>query len=254
MFTPFIPSGNNGSGGTTVVESLTIVPIANSFVAGDIGKPVAIDNATQTLSILDDTSSSVTLLGVLCASTASNATIGTTGDVINIPDSLVASVSGGAPTAGRYYYWDLSAGQYVAAVPGDVLEATEILIWVADNGNGTHKVELLGMRPYDPSVNSTVTTQVDNYTFALTDRGSLVELNAATAKTFTVPPNSSVAFAIGDTITVAQEGVGQLTIAAGAGVTLKSEGTRVKTAAQYAMATLVKVATDTWRLEGNLVA
>lgn len=101
---------------------------------------------------------------------------------------------------------------------------------------------------------SSVSTKTGNHTFALADRGSLVEYNSGSAGTFTVPPNSSVAFVIGDTITVAQEGAGQLTIAAGAGVTLKSAGTRVKTSAQYAMATLVKVATDVWRLEGNLVA
>ena len=45
-----------------------------------------------------------------------------------------------------------------------------------------------------------------------------------------------------------------VTVAAGAGVTVSSQGTKLKLNGQYATATAVKVATDSWVLIGNLAA
>ena len=92
------------------------------------------------------------------------------------------------------------------------------------------------------------------YTAVLGDDGDLVTLDNASAITFTVPPNSSVAFGIGTQINIMQLGAGQVTIAAGAGVTLRSAGSKLKTNAQYAVATCCKIATDTWVVVGNLSA
>lgn len=92
------------------------------------------------------------------------------------------------------------------------------------------------------------------YTAVLGDDGDLVTLDNASAITFTVPPNSSVAFGIGTQINIMQLGAGQVTIAAGAGVTLQSAGSKLKTSAQYAVATCCKIATDTWVVVGNLSA
>ena len=51
-----------------------------------------------------------------------------------------------------------------------------------------------------------------------------------------------------------QLGAGTVTITAGAGVTLNSAGSKLKTDAQYAVATCVKIDTDTWVAVGNLKA
>ena len=93
-----------------------------------------------------------------------------------------------------------------------------------------------------------------SYTTVLGDDGKLVTMDNASAITFTIPPNSSVAFGIGTQINIMQLGAGQVTITAGAGVTLRSAGTKVKTSAQYAVATVVKIASDTWVAVGNLSA
>lgn len=93
-----------------------------------------------------------------------------------------------------------------------------------------------------------------NYTLVLGDAGSLVEMNSASALTFTVPPNSSVAFPTGTRIAVRQKGAGQVTITPGSGVTLNSFAGHLKTAGQYAVAFIVKVATDTWIVDGTLDA
>ena len=91
-------------------------------------------------------------------------------------------------------------------------------------------------------------------TAVLTDDGKLVTMSNASANTFTVPPNSSVAFGIGTQINIAQLGAGQTTLVAGAGVTINSAGTKLKLKEQYAVATVVKTGTDEWFAVGNLSA
>lgn len=93
------------------------------------------------------------------------------------------------------------------------------------------------------------------YTFVLGDAGKLVEGNNAAAQTYTVPPNSSVAFPVDTTvINIGQYGAGQITIAAGLGVTIRSSASRLKIAGQYSVASLVKIGTDEWWLFGDIAA
>lgn len=92
------------------------------------------------------------------------------------------------------------------------------------------------------------------YTTVLTDDGKLVTCDNAAAIALTIPPNSSIAYGIGTQINIMQLGAGQVTITAGAGVTLRSAGSKLKTNAQYAVATCCKIATDTWVVVGNLSA
>lgn len=92
-----------------------------------------------------------------------------------------------------------------------------------------------------------------SYTAVLADDGKLVTCDNGSAITFTIPTNASVAFGIGTQINVMQLGAGQVTIA-GAGVTFRSSGSKLKTNGQYAVATCCKIATDTWVVVGNLAA
>ena len=92
------------------------------------------------------------------------------------------------------------------------------------------------------------------YTLVLADAHKLVTLSNASAITATVPPNSSVAFEIGDQVNLLQLGAGQVTVAAGSGVTLRSQGSKLKLNGQYSTATLVKIASDEWVLLGNTAA
>jgi hypothetical protein len=92
------------------------------------------------------------------------------------------------------------------------------------------------------------------YTTVLADDGKLVTCDNGSAIALTIPPNSSVAYGIGTQINIMQLGAGQVTITAGAGVTLRSAGSKLKTSAQYAVATCAKIASDTWVVVGNLSA
>ena len=71
----------------------------------------------------------------------------------------------------------------------------------------------------------------------------------AAAVTATVPPNASVAFNTGTVITMRQAGAGQVTLAAGAGVTLNGD---LKTAAQHASIQIIKVGADVWDVTGGV--
>lgn len=90
------------------------------------------------------------------------------------------------------------------------------------------------------------------YTLVLGDGGKLVTLSNAGAVTLTVPTNASVAFPVGTSVLLAQLGAGQVTVAGAGGVTVNSRGAALKIAGQYGAATLVKTATDTWFLTGDI--
>ncbi len=90
------------------------------------------------------------------------------------------------------------------------------------------------------------------YTFVLADAGKMVTSSNGSAQTFTVPPNSSVAFDIGTQIMVQNIGSANCTLAQGSGVTINSKDSNKEIDGQYAAATLIKTATDTWSLIGAL--
>ena len=92
------------------------------------------------------------------------------------------------------------------------------------------------------------------YDVVLSDDGKLLTCDNAASIALTIVPNSSVAFGIGTQINIMQLGAGTVTITAGAGVTLRSAGSKLKTDAQYAVATCLKIASDTWVVVGNLKA
>lgn len=96
------------------------------------------------------------------------------------------------------------------------------------------------------------------YTFALSDAGKSIEMNASGATTFTIPLNSAVAFPVGTVITVWTAGTGQCTINGTAGVTINAtpQGTAntAKLRTQWSSATLIKRFTDQWIVIGDLIA
>ena len=90
------------------------------------------------------------------------------------------------------------------------------------------------------------------YTFVLADAGKFVSSSNGSAQTFTVPPNSSVAYATGTQIIVQNIGSANCTLAEGSGVTINSKDDSKEIDGQYAAATLIKTATDAWSLIGAL--
>lgn len=89
----------------------------------------------------------------------------------------------------------------------------------------------------------TVNTQTGTtYTFVAADAGGLVTASNASAQTYTVPPNSSVAYATGTWVEVLNIGTAAVTLSPGSGVTVAG-GLVVPPGAR---ARLVKTGTNAW--------
>jgi hypothetical protein len=90
-------------------------------------------------------------------------------------------------------------------------------------------------------------------TAALTDRGSLVEINlASTANTLTIPTNASVAFDIGTVIGLRQMNTGISSFATAGTPTLRTPTGTLSCRSQYSMIFAQKRATDEWVIYGDL--
>jgi hypothetical protein len=108
----------------------------------------------------------------------------------------------------------------------------------------------------DPKIAQTINAQTGTtYTFVLADQGKYVTASNASAQTYTIPLNSSVAFPTGTSIDLIQIGAGQVTVSGTGGVTVYSTGGTAaspKARVQYSAMTLKKVATDTWHVIGDI--
>lgn len=90
------------------------------------------------------------------------------------------------------------------------------------------------------------------YTPVLSDANGFKRSLSASAATVTVAQDSTTFFPLGTVLTYEQEGAGQVTFVAGTNVTLVSAGSKVATAAQNAVVSLIKKSANTWTLFGNL--
>ena len=166
-----------------------------------------------------------------------------------------AGIASDAVTTAKILDANVTAGKLAtdSVTTAKILDSNVTTAKIADNAITQAKLadRVVGSAEYD---NMTLNAQTGTtYTLVLTDAHKLVTLSNASAITLTVPTNSSVAFEIGDQVNLLQLGAGQVTVS-GSGVTFRSESSKLKLKGQYAMATLVKIDTDTWVLVGNTAA
>ncbi len=172
-------------------------------------------------------------------------------------DDLIFFRNGSSPLASQGFTGSTSG---TTTIQASAVAGTNTLTLPATNND-----TLVGKATTDILTNKTLTAPVVNlslnaqtgttYTFVLADNGKLVTASNASAQTYTIPPNSSVAYATGAQINVIAIGAGQVSFAAGAGVTIASTGTTSaapKLRTQYSSATLIKVATDSWYVVGDI--
>jgi len=96
-----------------------------------------------------------------------------------------------------------------------------------------------------------------NATLALTDAGKHYYSTSAGDFTLTIPTNANVAFDTGTAISIVVQSVGNILVNAASGVTLYMAGNSTagnRVVSTYGMATLMKVASDTWFINGTGVA
>ena len=94
-------------------------------------------------------------------------------------------------------------------------------------------------------------------TIATTDAGKHYYSVLSTGNVLTIANNASQGFQVGAAITVVNQGTGNITIAQGSGVTLYLAGNATsgnRSVATFGMATIMKVDTDTWFINGTGVS
>ena len=153
----------------------------------------------------------------------------------------------------------VSAGMISYLTGTNSLETYNGSAWVA---NGVGDVTLTGTQTLtnktltDPVITESVNAQTGTtYTPVLTDNKQMVTLNNASAITVTIPPNSSVAYAVGSKIDFIAKGAGQVSFAQGSGVTIRSNGavaTAPKLRVQYSAATAWYEGSDVWYIVGDI--
>jgi len=95
-----------------------------------------------------------------------------------------------------------------------------------------------------PGIN---TISTSSYTLNNDDNGTVVVFTSSSAITLTIPAGLTQRF----TCSVVQYGTGQVTVTAGAGVTLRLRGSTNKTGGQYAIASLLSVVANEYILAGD---
>lgn len=170
-----------------------------------------------------------------------------------------STIKGRAAAAGTGAVTDLTATQVRTVIDTNTTPSTQVIgdsaaVGTADTlARGDHKHALPTAGDIYALAETINAQSGTTYTHVLTDSGKLVTLSNASAITFTVDTNANVATPVGTRIDLAQIGAGQVTVAAAGGVTVNATP-GLKFRAQYSAATLVKTATNTWLLLGDLSA
>ena len=164
----------------------------------------------------------------------------------------------GSPTVGDRYLFAI--GTYAGVIEwngsfwGYVLENTAATVGTlvtAVKNNTTYRWDGSTWATYTQQkvIDLSLSRKTDSYTLVIADNGQVVEMNKATANTLTVPQNI---FTAGQQVLVTQYGAGQTTIAAGSGVTLRSDGGKLKINSQYSSATILFISATEAYVFGNL--
>jgi hypothetical protein len=146
--------------------------------------------------------------------------------------------------------------RFVTAVTGSTVDKMLALsaggghwLYTSDTERDLQRSEILAaaLRPSQVDIAGTT------HTFALTNEGAIVASQSGSATTFTIPLNSSVAFATNTIIGVEQHGAGALSITATAGVTLNgTDGATETITAQWGAAAIRKTDTNAWVIIGAI--
>ena len=175
------------------------------------------------------------------APTGNAVSISSVGDDTNISIDVVPKGTGSLQISGV----DVLPVSGLSTIGANSFDQTVDRIMMYDDSASAHKAVLL------QDLGITIVSEASAQTFALGDANTMQKSTSASAVTWTIPTNASVAFEIGTAIQVYQEGAGQVTIAADGGVTLRSPN-GAKTNQQYGVACISKVAADEWVAFGDV--
>ena len=126
-------------------------------------------------------------------------------------------------------------------------------LWVKDDAPNSLMFTNDDGTDYSINITGANTQTGTTYTGVIGDSEKLITMNNASANTFTIPANASVAYPIGTTLHVMQLGAGTTTVAITTD-TLNVDATFTKVlAGQYSVATMMKITATSWVIYGGLV-
>lgn len=203
------------------------------------------------------TSASVVLYGQLstASDTAGNRSFDFSGtDLYNLPLANITNVSSTAPTNGQALVWNSSTSEWE---PGNVYSDSSVVTLL--NNLGSNSISTTGninayVDGYEIGYrNIPQISWSSNVTLALTDSGKHYYTTSASNISVTVPADANVAFAIGDTVNLMNHSNSTMTVGLQSGVSMYLAGnstSSTRTISGYGVASLTKVATDTWFITG----
>ena len=101
-------------------------------------------------------------------------------------------------------------------------------------------------------IDTTVSLVSANYTLAVADENTIIQINKSAAVTINVPTDAVALMPVGTQIVFVQTGAGQLTVAAVTpGTTSVNGANGLKTNARYSIISLFKVAANSWVVGGD---
>lgn len=185
---------------------------------------------------------------------------------------LVTNVSGLTLTIQRQFNGTAAQAHAVGAVVRHVITAQDLtdaaahqaassgvhgvtgsVVGTTDTQVLTHKDLTSSTNTFPSTLGNTFTVNAQTgttYTLAIGDVNNLVTASNTGAITVTIPAS---VFTVGQSVNVVQLGAGQVSFAAGSGATVYSTP-GLKLRAQYSIATVACIATNTFLLVGDLTA
>lgn len=272
------PTANPTFTGTVSGITKTMVGLGNVDNTADADKPIS--DATQTALNLKANLSGATFSGNVTITgdlevTGTTTTVSATDLVVTDPLIYIGEGNtGNLVDLGFVASFDNGTYQHSGVVRDSSAGKWKIFKGVTDEPTTTinfsqgslddlavNNVEVAGVVFTDgtqtkvgvPSI-TTISQKTDSYTLAnLSERDTIIEINKSTATTLTIPAEASVNYPVGTTLDIIQTGSGQVTIAGAGGVTVNATpGLKLRT--QWSSATLLKRASDTWLVFGDLSA
>ena len=234
----------------------TIVANLQGDVTGDVTGNVTGNTSGTAATVTGAAQSNITSLGTLTTLTVDSIIIDGTNIGHTSDTDAIAISSGGVVTFSQ-----------VPLFPADTIETADIQAdavtgaKIADDAidsehytDGSIDTAHIADNQVTPAkIAGAVNAQTGTtYTFVIEDAFKTVTSSNSSAQTITIPPNSSVAFAVGDRIDVVMLGAGTTTITGGSGVTVNGVSTGSGAiSAQYAAVSCLKIDTNIWILMGN---
>ena len=245
---------------------LTFVPdasLSSEVVSGSVGTIVAnlegnvTGNTSGTAATVTGAAqSNITSLGTLTTLTVDSIIIDGTNIGHTSDTDAIAISSGGVVTFSQ-----------VPLFPADTIETADIQAdavtgaKIADNAidsehytDGSIDTAHIADNQITPAkIAGEVNAQTAaSYTLVIGDAFKTLTMTNSGANTVTIPPNSSVAFTVGDRIDIIMAGAGTTSVTGGSGVSVNGITTGTGAiAAQYSAVSCIKTGTDAWLLVGN---